>query len=583
MAFNFVQGQDYALAGSGCSLTDTSITLSSMTFPNSEANVVTADIGEVGYATLEPASSREENISFTGITQNGDGTATLTGVTRGLKFNADYTADTDLRTAHAGGALIRMTNSAPFYNEVAVKRNDEEISGAWTFDEEVTIPVLPVADTDAASKKYVDDTAIAGAPNATTTEKGIVQIATQAQLNAGTDTGSTGASVVPVPSNIALSVQNSKWSYAVDAQASDTYAITLAPAIAAYADGQMFAFKANTANTGAATLNVNGKGAITIKKNHDQDLETGDIEAGTILIVVYDSTGPVFQMQTQQSSMPTTALLQESATFFSITNMTGAQANTLVGGAASDAKSLHTHSDLLSPFSLTASPIPDANALRTNINATGYSDDSSAYVVAGGTYGSASAFQSFPFLPTVNVPVYGGSTNLTTAASGGFLQIGTAMWRSEGTTIYKASSTVTISGTAPAGDSPLGHDVTNSLLLVQDSSTRVRRYSGIAGTTITHTTDITLDNAVDTDKGFVYDNTNTNYYFIDGTVIRKFNSTGVTQSTTSIGTAAPSGLMGLCFINDRLHMITMSSLIKSDAAANESAYIFTFIPTSITR
>jgi len=78
--------------------------------------------------------------------------------------------------------------------------------------------------------------------------------------------------------------------YFADSEASDDYVITPSPAISAYAAGQTFNFKANTANTGAATLNVNGKGAKTIKKNVSNDLETGDILANQIVTVIYDGT-----------------------------------------------------------------------------------------------------------------------------------------------------------------------------------------------------------------------------------------------------------------------------------------------------
>lgn len=83
--------------------------------------------------------------------------------------------------------------------------------------------------------------------------------------------------------------------YAADAGANDTYAITLSPALSAYTTGMAIRFKANTANTGAATLNVNSLGAKTIKKNVSQDLETGDISANQIITVVYDGTN--FQLQ----------------------------------------------------------------------------------------------------------------------------------------------------------------------------------------------------------------------------------------------------------------------------------------------
>lgn len=100
----------------------------------------------------------------------------------------------------------------------------------------------------------------------------------------------------PIGGITASAIQNATYTYAADAAVSDTYAITLSPAPSAYADGQQFTFKANTANTGAATLNVNSLGAKTIKKLHDQDLATGDIEAASIVTVVYNSTGDVFEM-----------------------------------------------------------------------------------------------------------------------------------------------------------------------------------------------------------------------------------------------------------------------------------------------
>ena len=75
--------------------------------------------------------------------------------------------------------------------------------------------------------------------------------------------------------------------YDEDVEASDSYAITV-NGIIAYQDGQNYTFKANTANTGAATLNVNGIGAKAIKIRTDADLVTGDIEAGSIVEVAYD-------------------------------------------------------------------------------------------------------------------------------------------------------------------------------------------------------------------------------------------------------------------------------------------------------
>lgn len=91
-------------------------------------------------------------------------------------------------------------------------------------------------------------------------------------------------------------VTSVEW-YAATSTGNDSYAITVTPAIAAYASGQRFRFKTDVANTGPCSLNVSGLGAKTIKKLHDQDTATGDIESGQIVEVVYDGTN--FQMVSQ--------------------------------------------------------------------------------------------------------------------------------------------------------------------------------------------------------------------------------------------------------------------------------------------
>ena len=75
----------------------------------------------------------------------------------------------------------------------------------------------------------------------------------------------------------------------------NAYTLTVNRTFSAYTNGQEFAAKANFQNTGAATLNVtpaggSALGAKTIKKNHDQDLTSGDIENGQWCVFKYDGT-----------------------------------------------------------------------------------------------------------------------------------------------------------------------------------------------------------------------------------------------------------------------------------------------------
>lgn len=270
-----------------------------MKLPDNSTLVTMTDFGTLGYGTLEPGTTREENISFTGITQNADGTATLTGVTRGLNFVSPYTSSAALKLAHAGGVTFIITNNAPFYDGLLNKNDDETIVGTYTFTD-TAVPRMNTAHTYGAgeeeyfaTKRYADSLALAGAPDASTTQKGMAEEATQAEVDAGTAAGSAARLFVN-PSTVRAKLYHD---VAVDSVGTDSYAITVSPAPSAYAQGQVFQFKAGTANTGAATLNVNSLGAITIKKANGADLETNDIRANQIVQVVYNSTGPVFNMQ----------------------------------------------------------------------------------------------------------------------------------------------------------------------------------------------------------------------------------------------------------------------------------------------
>ncbi len=91
------------------------------------------------------------------------------------------------------------------------------------------------------------------------------------------------------------SIESGETNAATATGSSNAYAITVTPVPLAYADKQLFRFKANFSNTGSATLNVNTLGAKTIKKSDGAtNLASGDIENGQIVVVQYDGTN--FQM-----------------------------------------------------------------------------------------------------------------------------------------------------------------------------------------------------------------------------------------------------------------------------------------------
>lgn len=84
-------------------------------------------------------------------------------------------------------------------------------------------------------------------------------------------------------------IDSTPW-YAASSAGSDTYAITLPTAPSAYATGQTFRFKADVANTSAATLNVNSLGAKALVRPDGTALQTGDIVANQFVEVMYDGT-----------------------------------------------------------------------------------------------------------------------------------------------------------------------------------------------------------------------------------------------------------------------------------------------------
>lgn len=316
-SFHQIQGIDYTLSGSGVSSSATSVGVIGLRYPDGTP-IVTADLGTagIGYGTFEPETSREENFSFTGITDNGNDSFTLTGVTRGLGFKFPYASDVSLRLPHSGSTVLRLSNSAPFYEEFAVKRNDNAFTGDNTFSNLVAMPTGTSADLNkGASIEFVVNTAVAGAPDASLVGKGLVQLPTQAQTDARTATGSTGAALAVTPNVL----RATKYvDFLSSATGNDSYAITPVPAVTALADGMEFTFEADVANTGTATLNVAALGAKTIRKYGSKTLDTNDLAAGSIVKVVYDLDSDSMLLQTpvakQQMSQDSGEVYAASAT-----------------------------------------------------------------------------------------------------------------------------------------------------------------------------------------------------------------------------------------------------------------------------
>ena len=176
-AYNPTGGGTYRLQSS-IGTTNVTVPLSSFKEPISNIPYTMTYLNSsVGYGTLDPQQpTRSEFISFTGITQNGDGTAVLTGVTRGLSRSYPYTASTTLRQTHSGQSIFILSDSPQHFSEYAVKQNNETITGQWTF---TNFPIT-------ASTSYASETT-----------GGIVEIATGAEAASSTATGTFARLALP--------------------------------------------------------------------------------------------------------------------------------------------------------------------------------------------------------------------------------------------------------------------------------------------------------------------------------------------------------------------------------------------------
>jgi hypothetical protein len=103
----------------------------------------------------------------------------------------------------------------------------------------------------------------------------------------------------------------------------DALTITLTPAITAYAAGQVFQFIAASTNaTATPTINVNGVGVKTIKRQSGAAIQTGDISAGAVVQVAYNGTDFLL-----------TGVTAGQTSSLGVVPYSGRTSNTILGGA----------------------------------------------------------------------------------------------------------------------------------------------------------------------------------------------------------------------------------------------------------
>lgn len=269
-AFNPSAGGTYRL-GASIGSTDTTIRLSSFKEPVSNTLYTMTYLNtDVGYGTLDPQTAKPELISFTGITQNADGSALLTGVTRGLGRSYPYTSLTTLMQPHAGQSIFILSDAPQLFNEYVTKRNAESITGLKTFSS-TTPPQYDnnpnfalFASTTFASIGYVANATSTGGVAASETVQGTSQLATRSQASSGTSFGSTGARLV-LPTSISTSTcQVATSSVLVSSSTTGKLNGTCFDGAPNYTFSGADIFNASTTFSGTTTINASGNTPLVL-------------------------------------------------------------------------------------------------------------------------------------------------------------------------------------------------------------------------------------------------------------------------------------------------------------------------------
>ena len=193
-----ISGGTYTLAGSGISSTATSIILSSLTFTQTGREIITGDLPDIFYVTVEPGSrSRQEIVSCTTVAQSATGSsATLSGCVRGLTPFSPYTTDSDYKFSHSGGSQVILSDPPQLFNLYTAKDNNETVTGYWDFTALPSSAVAPTSTDHFVNKTYVDNSVNQGAATSTPTVAGISELATQNETASSTAWGITEPHVI---------------------------------------------------------------------------------------------------------------------------------------------------------------------------------------------------------------------------------------------------------------------------------------------------------------------------------------------------------------------------------------------------
>jgi len=522
------------------------------------------NFGSKGFGVISPRKSNERQFVFTGITGSH-----VTGISEVTMDGSNTETSGWSRAIIAGEEVVLMTNSPAFYNEFPNVNNDNTFVGKQLFTTANRPALTTDSDTstaeDLVTYGQLSRTSSAGGVNASTADKGLIELGTATEVDAGTLTGGTGAALAVTPDKLRA---RRYLGYYVDSGSNDTYAVT--GVSATLAAGDRILVSVNTANTGAATLSVDGGANIAIVKDKSVALETGDLVADQIIDLIYDGTNWQLVSPVAQMSAANKALL--------------------TGGATSNADSTHTHgllgvADQITPY------LVSGTAQTSTINIASTTDGATVYVA---TVASTTSIALYRFTKDSTTGQYflthtQSITGLTSAVqnTGGLLVIGSYLYiilSDNGGTGHKARrvdaadlanlTTLTYSGGTPAAETCAFTNGTDIFILT--SANTASQYT-ISGTTLTLAGTVTYTSAGSPSACF---SDNTNVWFLSdssGTVtIKKYALAGGATVATDItklyyASAFPSaGTLKLSYRKSGVLQISFLHTIESLSAVISS-------------
>ena len=263
--------------------------------------------------TIDGGTANEQ---FDVVTISG---TTCTVVVRDCDPTNPLASRTRIVPTHGKGASVKITD----YPLMGFIRS--LLNGDYTFDNPLSYTAQPTwitQSTQLATVKKVEDNASQGAADSSTSIKGVTRMSV-APVTSNTPIAvgdndprvpTQGENDALVGNNVAVAVgtgnkfvtqtglQVATETYTNTTGSANAYVATFSPVIGGLGQGLPIRVKANFTNTGPATLNVSGLGAVPILKNGTLPLAAADIVSGNVFSAVYD--GANFQLQSPVANNP---------------------------------------------------------------------------------------------------------------------------------------------------------------------------------------------------------------------------------------------------------------------------------------